>query len=94
MLCDSMIPSKDSLAIWLICLIHSIFILRPRAPYEDRGRHGRRGGRALRGVHGEAHGLRRGSMPVVRGGHGGRQAAGLRRRPRVRCAEGGMVDGR
>ena len=33
-------------------------------------------------------------MPVVRGGHGGRQAAGLRRRPRVRCAEGGMVDGR
>lgn len=64
------------------------------SPYEDRGRHGRRGGRALRGVHGEAHGLRRGSMPVVRGGYGGRQAAGLRRRPRVRCAEGGMVDGR
>lgn len=46
-------------------------LLRPGAPHEDRGRHGGCGRRVLRGVHGEAHGLRRGGLSVLRGRYDG-----------------------
>ncbi|MEI3230790.1 MAG: hypothetical protein V8S24_05790 [Gordonibacter pamelaeae] len=60
--------------------------MRAGAPHEDRGRHGRRGGRALRGLPGEAHGVRCRGLPVVRGRHGGRKKRA--------CVDGPVFDAR